>query len=134
MKKEEIWQEIKQSLRYIIGIALNLAGIILVFFLLLLWAEHIPTNPPDQYKTSVVFRGKTVKEIQYEIGFGNRPRIQALRYLRNSSIPCGFTHKGKTFVIEVENIQHKEAALEILQDGIDKGIIIVDKQNFLVTE
>ncbi len=133
-KKEE---KVKSVLLKLIKIVSISVGSILGIFLLLLllaWANFLPTNPPSQYKTPVVYQGRTDMKVDCYNGSKCTPERMAWKYLYNSMVPCRVDHKGKTFLLEVSEIEHKEEALRILQHGIDRGLVYADDQNYLVTE
>ncbi|MDX2471766.1 MAG: hypothetical protein QNL04_14445 [SAR324 cluster bacterium] len=113
---------------------LILAGIILFLFLLMLWENYIPENPPDQYKTPVVFRGVTDTEVACNKNLRCTPHKMIMSFVDATAISMSRGYEGKIFTLKVIEIEQKEEALRQLQLAIDGGYLYVDDQNYLVTE
>ncbi len=110
------------------------AGIILIVTLWSFLDYYISTNPPDQYKTSIIFRGKQGMKVDCGNLEKCTPREMVMDFMYNTYIRYDDYYNGITFFIEVKNREHKEEALRLLQIGIDEGKIYTDEQNYLVTE
>lgn len=114
-------------------------GSILTFFLflyLLAWFYYVPENPPDQYKTSIVYRGRTDMVIPhpYNPNIESTPEETVLNFLGNSGISYAVEYEGKTFAVDIYHRKKKTRILQILQEGIEEGDFYIDDQNYLVTK
>ena len=142
MTKHDDSQGIKPTGRKIIifflkvtGIIFGLiTGIIILTVGLLYWSYQIPTNPADQYKTSIVYHGRTDMKVDCGNILKCPPEEMVFGFMVDTQISCGVNYNGKIFEIDIHETKYKEEALRLLRIGIAEGKIYIDEENYLVTE
>ena len=100
-----------------------------------LYDLYIPTNPPEQYQTSVVYRGKVDYEVQIKGTYYETSQRILQDYLRDTWLGTYFiSEKDGFYELDIRRREIKESALKLLQEGIDLGKIHVDENHYLVKE
>ncbi len=131
-KTEETVKGVLLKLIKILSISVgSIFGLFLL--LLLLVTTYTPTNPPDQYKTPVIYSGVPGMKVDF-IYSGRTPEGIIWEFMDRTTIIIGVTYTDRNFIVFVDDIIYKEEALRLLRLGIADGKVYVDEQNYLVTE